>query len=83
MGSNKCMTELAFVETDSRSRAVLPGRPNQRFLMRENADGSVLLQPAQLVTDAQHEYDTDPTLRDLLARAAAAPTVPKNRARRA
>lgn len=74
--------EFAFVETDSRSRAVLPGRPNQRFVMRENPDGSVLLQPAQVVTDAQHEFDTDPELRGLLARAIASPTVRRARARR-
>lgn len=76
------VTEFAFVETDGRSRAVLPGRPNQRFVMRENPDGSVLLQPAQVVTNAQREFDSDPELRDLLARAAAAPTVRRARARR-
>jgi hypothetical protein len=64
-----------LIETDNRSRAVLPGRPNQQFVMRENADGSLLLQPARVVTDAQHEYDTDPELRELLARAAASPSV--------
>lgn len=76
------VTELAFVETDGRSRAVLPGRPNERFVMRENPDGSLLLQPARVVTDAQHEFDTDPELRELLARAAASPTVRRTRARR-
>jgi len=76
------MNEPAFVETDSRSRAVLPGRPNQRYVMRENPDGSLLLQPARVVTDAQHEFDTDPELRDLLARAAASPTVRRTRVRR-
>jgi hypothetical protein len=76
------MAELVLVETDGRSRAVLPGRPNQRFVMRENPDGSLLLQPARVVTDAQHEFDTDPELRDLLASAAAAPTVRRVRARR-
>ena len=76
------MTELALVETDARSRAVLPGRPNQRFVMRENPDGSLLLQPARVVTDAQYEFDSDPELRELLARAAAAPTVRRARARR-
>jgi hypothetical protein len=67
MGHCGGVTELAFVETDSRSRAVLPGRPNQRFVMRENPDGSLLLQPTQVVTNAQHEFDTDPELRELLA----------------
>ncbi len=74
------MSEPALIETDSRSRAVLPGLPNRRFVMRVNDDGSILLQPARIVTDAQHDYDSDPELRDLLARAAASPTV--RRARR-
>lgn len=77
------VSEPALVETDARSRAVLPGRPNQRFVMRENPDGSLLLQPARLVTEAQHEFDSDPELRELLARAAASPTVRRTRARRA
>jgi len=82
MGYVGAVTELALVETDGRSRAVLPGRPNERFVMRENPDGSLLLQPARVVTDAQHEFDTDPELRELLARAAASPTVRRTRARR-
>ncbi|WP_193606146.1 hypothetical protein [Mycobacteroides abscessus] len=76
------MPELNLVETDSRSRAVLPGRPNERFVLRENPDGSLLLQPARVVTEAQHEYDTDPELRELLARATASPTVRRARVRR-
>ena len=71
-----------LVETDSRSRAVLPGHSNQRFLLTENADGSLLLQPARVVTDAQHEYDTDPALQALLARAAESATVRRSRQRR-
>jgi hypothetical protein len=71
-----------LVETDDRSRVVLPGHPNQRFVLRENDDGSLLLQPARVVTEAQHEYDSDPELGELLSRAAAAPTVRRNRRRR-
>lgn len=71
-----------IVETDTRSRVVLPGRPNERFLVRENADGSLLLQPARVVTEAQHEYDTDPELRDLLSRAFESPTVQRDYRRR-
>lgn len=78
----KRMSEPALIETDSRSRAVLPGQPNQRFLMRVNEDGSILLQPARIVTDAQHEYDSDPELRNLLAKAAASPTLRRTRRRR-
>lgn len=68
-----------LIETDARSRVVLPGHSNQRFLMRENSDGSLLLQPAVVKTQAQELYDTDPELRDLLARAAASPTVKHRR----
>lgn len=76
------MSDPAVIETDNRSRAVLPGHPNRRYLMRENDDGSILLQPARIVTDAQQEYDTDPELRDLLTRATASPTVRRARNRR-
>lgn len=76
------MAEPALIETDAGSRTVLPGQPNQRFLMRVNDDGSILLQPARIVTDAQHEYDSNSELRELLATAAAAPTVARRRQRR-
>ncbi len=71
-----------IVETDDRSRVVLPGRPNQRYVVRENEDGSLLLQPARVVTDAQQEYDNDPELRELLDRATASTTVHRARQRR-
>lgn len=73
---------MRIVETDARSRVVLPGHRNQRFLVQENADGSLLLQPARVVTEAQLEYDTDPELRALLARASRAPTLHRRRAPR-
>ncbi|ARV80231.1 hypothetical protein BWK49_02075 [Mycobacterium intracellulare subsp. chimaera] len=72
-----------FIESDSSGRVVLPGHPRQRYLLRENEDGSILLQPALMVTAAQQEYDTNPKLRDLLARATAVSTVTRGRNRRA
>jgi hypothetical protein len=71
------------VETDSRSRVVLPGHSNERFVMVENEDGSILLMPAHVVTQAQLEYDHNPELQALLAQAVASPTVRKARPRRA
>ena len=71
-----------LVETDARSRVVLPGHPDQRFLVHENEDGSLLLQPARVVTEAQAEYDSKPELRDLLARASKSQTVRRTRQRR-
>lgn len=73
---------MTLIETDDRSRAVIPGHPNQKFLVQENSDGSVLLQPAVVVTEAQREYDTNPELRALLERAAHSPTIRRARRRR-
>ena len=71
-----------LIETDSRSRVVIPGHSNQHFLVQENADGSLLLQPARVVSEAQAEYDGDPELQALLARAATSGTVRGTRRRR-
>ena len=68
-----------LIETDARSRVVLPGHSNEQFLMRENGDGSILLEPAEVVSRAQREYDEDPSLQALLARAAASKTVQRRR----
>jgi hypothetical protein len=74
--------QSVLVETDARSRVVLPGRPNERFVLVDQADGSILLQPAVVVTRAQAEYDADPELQALLTRAAASATVRRSRTRR-
>jgi hypothetical protein len=50
--------------------------------MRENEDGSILLQPATVLTVAEHEFQSTPELQDLLARATAAPTARRLRQRR-
>jgi len=71
-----------LIETDARSRVVIPGHVNQRFLVQENEDGSILLQPASVVTDAQLEYDGDPELQALLTRASQSSTVRRVRQRR-
>ena len=71
-----------LIETDDRARVVIPGRRNERFLVHENEDGSLLLQPAIVVSAAQHEYDSDPELRELLSRATTSRTVRRSRNRR-
>jgi hypothetical protein len=72
---------MTLVQTDARSRVVLPGHPNQRFLVQENADGSILLQPARVVSEAQAEYDATPELQELLSRALASETISRRRER--
>jgi hypothetical protein len=71
-----------LIETDHRSRVVIPGRRNERFIVTENEDGSLLLEPAVVVSRAQYEYDHSPELQDLLARAAESPTVRRSRSAR-
>jgi hypothetical protein len=72
---------MTLVQTDARSRVVLPGHPNQHFLLQENDDGSILLQPARIVSEAQAEYDATPELQELLARASRSKTVRRRRER--
>lgn len=74
------MNAVTLVETDARSRVVLPGHSNQRYILEELPDGILRLIPAIVMTESQLEYETNANLRDLLARAAASPTV--RRARR-
>lgn len=68
-----------LIETDERSRVVLPGHPDERFIMQENEDGSVLLTPAKVMTEAQYEYDTTPELQNLLHRAMTSERVRRER----
>ena len=73
---------MILIETDDRSRVVLPGHPSQRFVLRENEDGSILLEPARVVTEAQLEYDESPEFQALLSRAAASKTMSRASRRR-
>ena len=61
---------------------MIPGHANQRFLAQENEDGSILLQPASVVTDEQLEYDGDPELQAVLTRASLSSTMRRARQRR-
>ena len=70
------------IKTDGRGRAVIPGHNNQRFLLHENEDGSLLLQPARVVTEAQLEYYGDPELQALLTRASRSSSVQHSRSHR-
>lgn len=74
--------ETYSIETDSRSRAVLPGHPSERFIMQSHDDGSMLLVPALLISRAQYEYDTSPALQAMLTEAANGETVIRPRRQR-
>lgn len=70
-----------LIETDSRSRAVIRGHPDQRFLGQENSDGSLLLIPAVVMSEAQYEYNSSSELQELLQRAMSSPSVKRSRKR--
>lgn len=78
----RLMFGLQIIETDGEGRVSLPGHPCKRFLLRKNADDSILLQPARAVTETQYEYDNTLRLRELLTAASSSPTVRKLRHRR-
>ena len=71
-----------LVSTDSQGRLVLQGHPNQRFLLEELPDGSIRLEPAIVMSEAQLEYLSNSGLRGVLAEAAASPTVRRGRHQR-
>ena len=74
---------MTLLELDARSRVVIPGHAGEKFLMREQEDGTILLEPARVISQAQAEYDQTPELRDLLAQATRSATVTRpRRARR-
>jgi hypothetical protein len=44
-----------IVETDARGRASL-GRPGRRYLMHEESDGTLVLEPAVVVTELERRF---------------------------
>ena len=53
-------SETITVETDKRSRVVLPGFRNSRFIMEKLPGGAILLEPAVTISTAQLEYLSTP-----------------------
>jgi hypothetical protein len=62
-----------LIETDGRGRVVLPGRRNERFLVTENEDGSLLLEPAVVLTAAEHRLLSNTVFGKKISEAAAEP----------
>lgn len=47
--------EGQLIETDARGRASL-ARPGRRYLMHEEADGTLVLEPAVVVTELERRF---------------------------
>jgi hypothetical protein len=50
-----------IIETDARGRASL-GRPGRRYIMHEEADGTLVLEPAVVVTELERRFLANATL---------------------
>jgi len=68
-----------IVDTDARGRASL-GRPSRRYLMREEADGTLILEPAVVVTELERRFMANAALQAQIDYARAHPE--QRRARR-
>lgn len=78
---HEVVRKARLVQTDAGSRVVLPGHPDQKLQMQQNEDGSILVQPARVITEARAAYHASPELQELLGRAMASPTVQRRRSR--
>jgi len=67
-----------IVETDARGRASL-GRPERRYLMHEESDGTLILEPAVVVTELERRFMANTALQ---AQIEYAKTHPEQRAQR-
>lgn len=71
-----------IVDTDQRGRASL-GRPRKRYLMHEEPDGTLVLEPAVVVTELERRFLANEEIQAQLAHAEAHPEqrVPRRRRR--
>lgn len=58
------------LETDSRSRLTLPGgRANRRYLVHEESDGTLILEPAVVISEREARFQADAELQTRIAHA--------------
>ena len=62
----------SLVETDARGRVSL-GRPDRRYLLHEEPDGTLILQPAAVVSELELKFLSNSALQAQIAYAKAHP----------
>lgn len=67
-----------IVETDARGRASL-GKPGGRYLMHEESDGTLILEPAVVVTELERRFMANAALQAQIAYAKEHPEQAKPR----
>ena len=70
-----------LIETDSRGRATI-GHPDQRYLLHEEPDGTLVLEPASVVTELERRFMANSALQAQIAYAKAHPEQRVKRKRR-
>jgi hypothetical protein len=70
-----------IIETDARGRASL-GRPGRRYLMHEESDGTLVLEPAVVVTELERRFMANSALQAQIAYAKEHPEQRRPRRRR-
>lgn len=57
MSSTSTSTTATLIESDARSRVTLPGnKGNRRYLMHEEPDGTLILEPAVVMSELERRY---------------------------
>lgn len=70
-----------ILTTDARGRLSL-GRPDQHFIVREEEDGTVILEPAIVMTELEHRYLANAALQAQIEYARSHPEQRKPRKKR-
>jgi len=55
-----------LIETDARGRTTLPGR-NQRYVLHQQSDGALVLEPAIVMTEAERKFLANTELQERIA----------------
>ena len=56
-----------LLETDQRGRLTLPGVARRRFLARTETDGTIILEPAMVMTEAERKFLANTELQATIA----------------
>ncbi len=70
---------VPVIEVDARNRVTLPGKAHRRYLVHEQDDGTVILEPAVVISELEARYRVNPDLQATVARGRAHPELSKPR----
>ncbi len=73
---------IPMIEVDARNRVTLPGKAHRRYLVHEQDDGTVILEPAVVISELEARYRANSDLQGKVAHGRAHPELSKPRPRR-